>query len=78
MTIALGLLLSLGIGAGIRRWWALLLPASIGGVSAAAILLSGRGLGDTPIPFVVVASTVTVGLGILLPRRQSRRPADGR
>ncbi len=69
MTMILALALSFGIGAGIRRWWALLLPASVGAVISAAISLSGHGLGDTPIPFAVVAATGAVGLGILLTRQ---------
>jgi hypothetical protein len=73
MTIALILALSVGVGAGIRRWWVLALPISIGAVGAAAISLSGHGLEDTPIPFIVLMATVAVGVGVLLRTRQLRR-----
>ena len=72
MTIALILALSVCVGVGIRRWWAPVLPVSLGAVSAAAISLSGHGLGDTPIPFIVVAATAAVGVGVLLRGRQLR------
>jgi hypothetical protein len=72
MTIALILALSICVGVGIRRWWALVLPVSLGAVSAATISLSGHGLGDTPIPFIVVTATVAVGVGVLLRTRQLR------
>jgi hypothetical protein len=72
MTIALILALSVCVGAGIRRWWALALPTLIGAVSAAAISLSGHGLGDTPIPFIVVTATVAVCVGVLLRTSQLR------
>jgi hypothetical protein len=74
MTIALILALSVCVGVVIRRWWALVLPVSIGAVSAAAISLSGHGSGDTPIPFIVVTATVAVGAGVLLRTRQLRHP----
>jgi hypothetical protein len=72
MTIALILALSVCIGVGIRRWWAPLLPVSVGAVCAAAISLSGHGLSDTPIPFIVVTATVAVSVGVLLRTRQLR------
>jgi hypothetical protein len=72
MTIALILALSVCAGVGIRRWWALVLPVSVGAVSAAALTLGGHGLGDTPIPFIVVTATVAVCVGVLLRTRQLR------
>jgi hypothetical protein len=48
------------------------LPVSVGAVSAAALTLGGHGLGDTPIPFIVVTATVAVCVGVLLRTRQLR------
>jgi hypothetical protein len=70
MTIALILALSVCVGVGVQRWWALVLPTLIGAVSAAAISLSGHGLSDTPLPFVVVTATIAVGVGVLLRTRR--------
>jgi hypothetical protein len=72
MTLLLILVVAVGVGAGIRRWWALLLPVSIGAVSAAALSLSGHGLRDTPIPFLVAFVTVAMAGGIILRMRQLR------
>lgn len=73
MTFALILAISVGVGAGIRRWWALLLPLTVGYVSAAVVSMSGHGLGDTPIPFLVTMSTLAMAAGILVRTRQLRR-----
>ena len=72
MTIALILAIAVGVGAGIRRWWALLLPLSVGCVSAAVVLMSGHGLGDTPIPFLVAMATLAMAVGILVRTRRMR------
>jgi hypothetical protein len=74
MTIVLILALSVGVGVAVRRWWVLMLPVVLGGVSAAGISLSGHGLGDTPIPFIVVTATIAAGAGVLLRTRQLRHP----
>ena len=72
MTIALILAIAVGVGAGIRRWWALLLPLFFGCVSAAVVSMRGRGLADTPIPFRVVVGTLAMAIGILLRTRRLR------
>jgi hypothetical protein len=77
MTIALVLLLSVAVGASIRRWWTLWLPVSIGAIGAVAIAGSGESLGDTPIPFVVVTATIAMGVGVLLTRPPDRRSRTG-
>ena len=69
MTVALILAIAVGVGAGLRRWWVLTLPVAIGSVSAAALWLSGHGLADTPIPFLVAAATVAMAAGVLLRAR---------
>lgn len=69
MTIILVLALALGAGMLIRSRWALLLPLGIGALAALAIVLRAGGLGDTPIPFLVVVCTlVMIGGQGLRPR----------
>jgi len=70
MTITLILALSVLVGMTIRRWWALVLPMLIGAVSAAVITLTGHGLQDTPIPFLMITATFAVGIGVLLRTRR--------
>jgi hypothetical protein len=60
MTIILILALALVAGVLIRSRWALVLPLAIGTCVAAAVVASGHGLGDTPIPFLVVVCTVVM------------------
>jgi len=69
MATAFLVVLSVAVGFGVRRWWALLVPLSIGVVTAAAI---SYGLSDTPIPFLVVMATVAVAGGVVLRGRQRR------
>ena len=72
MTIILMLAIALAAGMTIRSRWALLFPLAIGVCAAVAIAASGRGLGDTPIPFLVVVCTlVMVGGQGLRPRAVS-------
>ena len=69
MTIILILAIALVAGVIFRSRWALLLPLGIGACFALAALASGDALGDTPIPFLVVVSTlVMVGGQGLRPR----------
>jgi hypothetical protein len=69
MTIILILAVALVGGVILRSRWALLLPLGIGAGVALAIVASGHGLGDTPIPFLVVVCTlVMVGGQGLRPR----------
>jgi hypothetical protein len=69
MTIILMLAVALVAGVILRSRWALLLPLGIGASVALAIVAKGQGLGDTPIPFLVVVCTlVMVGGQGLRPR----------
>jgi len=69
MTIILILAVALVAGALIRSRWALFLPLAIGSCVALAIVASGHGLGDTPLPFLVVVCTlVMIGGQGLRPR----------
>lgn len=69
MTIILILAVALVAGIILRSRWALLLPLGIGASIALAIVASGHGLRDTPIPFLVVVCTlVMVGGQGLRPR----------
>jgi hypothetical protein len=69
MTVVLILAVALLAGVTIQNRWALLLPLAFGACAALAITATGRGLGDTPIPFLVVVSTlVMVGGQGLRPR----------
>ena len=72
MATAFLVVLSVAVGFGVRRWWALLVPLSTGLVTAAVMSLRGYGLSDTPIPFVVVMATVAVAGGVVLRGRQRR------
>ena len=60
MSIILVLAAALVTGALLRSRWALLLPLAIGACVALVIVASGHGLGDTPIPFLVVVSTLVM------------------
>lgn len=72
MTIILILTVALVAGLIVRSRWALLLPVVIGACVALALLATGHGLGDTPIPFLVVVCTlVMVGGQGLRPRMTS-------
>jgi len=73
MTIILLLMVALIAGVFLRTRWALLLPLAMGACAALAIVARGHGLGDTPIPFLVVVSTlVMVGGQGLRPRLMSQ------
>jgi hypothetical protein len=60
MTIIFILALALIAGVIMPSRLALLLPLVVGAGGALAITASGGGLGDTPIPFLVVASTLVM------------------
>jgi hypothetical protein len=60
MTIILVLVVALITGIGIRNRWALLLPLGIGACVASAMLATGHGLDDTPIPFLVIVCTLVM------------------
>ena len=60
MTIILILMVALVVGLIVRSRWALLLPLGIGGYAALAMVATGHGLGDTPIPFLVVVCTLVM------------------
>jgi len=53
------------LGMSIRSRWAMLLPLSVGVVAALALAAAGRDLSDTPIPFMIVTSTLAVAAGKL-------------
>jgi hypothetical protein len=58
MTIILILAIALAAGVIIQSRWALLLPLAFGAGAAVAIAATGHAIDDTPIPFVVVVSTL--------------------
>ena len=60
MTIILLLAVALATGVLFRNRWALLLPLGIGACVALVIVVSGHGLRDTPIPFLVVVCTLVM------------------
>ena len=68
MTAALVLALCVGVGFGVRRWWTLALPVSIGLITAAGLAIGGYPLGDTPIPFLAIAATIAVAVGVVFGR----------
>jgi hypothetical protein len=68
MTIILVLALALVAGMIIQSRLGLLLPLVIGSCAALAVVATGHGLGDTPIPFLVVVCTLVMvgGQGLRL------------
>ena len=60
MTIILILTVALVAGVVVRSRWALLVPLGVGSCTAVATVALGHGLGDTPIPFLVVACTLVM------------------
>jgi hypothetical protein len=60
MTIILILAIALVAGVIVQSRWALLLPLGLGVGAAFAIAATGHALGDTPIPFLVVVSTLVM------------------
>jgi hypothetical protein len=74
MTIILILAVALVAGMLLKSRWALLLPLGIGTCVALTIVASGHGVGDTPIPFLVVVSTLVMvgGQGL----RLSQKPTE--
>lgn len=71
MSIILILAVALVTGMIIQSRWALLLPLAFGSSAAVAIAATGHGLSDTPIPFLVVVSTLVMlgGQGVRWRRR---------
>ena len=75
MTIILVLTIALVVGDLAQSRWVLLLPLGIGVGTALAIAATGHSLGDTPIPFLVIVSTlVMLGGQGLRSRRVSPMP----
>jgi hypothetical protein len=60
MSIILILAVALVTGMIVQSRWALLLPLGCGISIAIAIAATGHGLSDTPIPFLVVVSTLVM------------------
>ena len=60
MTIILVLTIALLVGAVVQSRWVLLLPLGLGAFTALAIATTGNGLGDTPIPFLVIVCTLVM------------------
>ena len=60
MTIILILAVALAAGVAIASRWALLLPLAFGAGVAFAIASTGHAIGDTPIPFLVIVSTLVM------------------
>ena len=60
MTIILILAVALVAGLIIQSRWSLLLPLGLGAGVASAIAATGHALSDTPIPFLVVVSTLVM------------------
>ncbi len=60
MTIILILVVALVAGVSVQSRWMLLLPLGLGACVALAAAATGHALGDTPIPFLVVVSTLVM------------------
>jgi hypothetical protein len=60
MTMILVLAVALAVGVSVHSRWVMVLPVAAGGIAVAVLALMGQDLSDTPIPFVVVMSTVAV------------------
>jgi len=72
MTIILILAVAVAAGVIIPSRWALLLPLAFGAGVAFAMAANGYAMNDTPIPFLVIVSTLVMvgGQGF----RSGRRP----
>ncbi|MBV9381382.1 MAG: hypothetical protein JOY82_18010 [Streptosporangiaceae bacterium] len=71
MTLLLVVLIAAIAGYRIRRWRAAAIPPILG----AAVLLFARS-SDSPIPFLIVISTIAVTVGVALGRKRVRLSAD--
>ena len=72
MTMALLLVVALVIGALRPSRWTLLAPLALASLVSVSLALTGHGLSDTPIPFLVIVTTGAVWVGARLrPRRLS-------
>ena len=60
MTIILVLAIALVVGALVQNRWVLVLHLGIGAGTALAMAATGHGLGDTPIPFLVIVCTLVM------------------
>jgi len=60
MTIILILTLALAAGVLIQTRWALLFPLAFGAAVAFALAATGHAVDDTPIPFLVIVSTLVM------------------
>lgn len=63
MTLPLIVLAALGLGLAIPSRRVLFAPALIGLVALGALTMAGQDVTDTPIPFLVIVSTVFMGIG---------------
>jgi len=68
------LVVAVGVGAGVGRWWAMALPLVLGTIVAALLVAGGNSLADTPIAFIVLVATAAIGVGVFLRRRSPRTP----
>ena len=74
MSIILVLAVALVAGIALRNRWALLIPLTMGAAVFASIAVSGGNVSDTPIPFLVLVSTlVMVGGQGLRPKTNQAR-----
>jgi hypothetical protein len=55
----------------VGRWWSTAVPLVLGGVLALLLAASGVGWVDSPIPFLVAASTLAAAVGVALARRST-------
>ena len=72
MTTAILALVALAVGARLRRPAALWAPTIAGALILTFLALTGHSVADTPIPFLVVLTTLAMMLGRFL---RSRRAA---
>ena len=65
------------VGLLLARWWAVALPAAIAVGFVLVSLITGLSLGDSPVAFLAVITTLAVGVGVLGRRRVDRRQTPG-
>jgi hypothetical protein len=75
MTVLLTFLVAVALGAAKPRRWLLLAPTLIGSLALIILAIGGHRLTDTPIPFLIVLTTLAIVLGGFL--RTARRADSG-
>lgn len=72
MIMILIVLAALSLGMVVPNRWVLLVPALTGLLALGALVMAGQDITDTPIPFLIVVSTICMWIGSVARTRQFR------